>query len=212
MKTQLSLSDCRALVTAWQQQITQQREDLILRDQWVGDGDLGITMQKAFNAAAEVEPAPQSGIEQFFIQCGMAMAKAAPSTMGTLMATGFMRGGKALLPGSQLLDASSLALFFNAFSQGIAERGKAQPGDKTVLDVLQPASQALALAASHQHTLAASVDAAYRAAQQGLAATKEMVPQHGKAACFVEKSAGTEDPGGTVALILFQVLAEFINP
>jgi dihydroxyacetone kinase-like protein len=207
----LSLTQCRALVAAWRQVMSEQRDNLIALDQLIGDGDLGITMQKAFAAAADAVPGAQDGIGEYFFRCGMAMAKAAPSTMGTLMATGFMRGGKALPAAAAELDGHSLVRFFNAFTQGIADRGKARPGDKTVLDVLLPASQALSNGINAGASLSEAAEAAYQSAEQGLAATCDMLPQHGKAASFVEKSIGIADPGGSVAVILFQVLRDFIR-
>lgn len=207
----LSLTQCRALVAAWRQVMSEQRDNLIALDQLIGDGDLGITMQKAFAAAADAVPGAQDGIGEYFFRCGMAMAKAAPSTMGTLMATGFMRGGKALPAAAAELDGQLLVRFFNAFTQGIADRGKARPGDKTVLDVLLPASQALSNGINAGASLSEAAEAAYQSAEQGLAATCDMLPQHGKAASFVEKSIGIADPGGSVAVILFQVLRDFIR-
>ncbi|MEK0250678.1 DAK2 domain-containing protein [Raoultella sp. BAC10a-01-01] len=144
MKTELTFNDTTGLIAAWSAELSLKRDELIKLDQAVGDGDLGITMQKAFHAAQQIQPEQEKGIAHYLIQCGFAMARAAPSTMGTLMATGFMRGGKALAPELITLSAADLAAFFSAFTQGIAERGKAQPGDKTVLDVLLPASDALA--------------------------------------------------------------------
>lgn len=207
----LSLTQCRALVAAWHQVMSEQRDNLIALDQLIGDGDLGITMQKAFAAAADTVPAAQDGIGEYFFRCGMAMAKAAPSTMGTLMATGFMRGGKALPAATAELDGPLLGQFFNAFTRGIAERGKARPGDKTVLDVLLPAGQALLQRIDAGASLSEATEAAFQSAEQGLAATRDMLPQHGKAASFVEKSIGIADPGGSVAVILFRVMRDFIR-
>ncbi len=70
------------------------------------------------------------------------MAKAAPSTMGTLTATGFLRGGKAL-ESAEAIGTAEAAAFWRAFANGIAERGKAKVGDKTILDVLDPLARAL---------------------------------------------------------------------
>ncbi len=206
----LSLTQCRTLVAAWHQAMSEQRDTLIALDQLIGDGDLGITMQKAFAAAAGTVPAAQDGIGEYFLRCGVAMAKAAPSTMGTLMATGFMSGGKAL-PAAAKLDGQLLARFFNAFTQGIAERGKARPGDKTVLDVLLPAGQALRNSIDAGASLEQAAEVALRAAEQGLEATRAMQPQRGKAASFAEKGIGIADPGGSVAVILFRVLHDFFR-
>ena len=115
-----------------------QRDFLIDLDGKVGDSDLGITMNKAFAAAAASVSANASDpIGKTLQLAGMAIAKAAPSTMGTLTATGFMRGGKALLE-SASIGASEMAVFWRAYHDGVVERGKAKPGDKTVVDVLGP--------------------------------------------------------------------------
>lgn len=71
------------------------KDFLVELDGRMGDGDLGLTMSKAFTAAAdELSDTEESDIGKIFMKAGMIMAKAAPSTMGTLMATGFMRGGE----------------------------------------------------------------------------------------------------------------------
>ncbi|TCW08483.1 dihydroxyacetone kinase-like protein [Raoultella sp. BIGb0138] len=211
MKTELTFDDTTGLIAAWSAELSLQRETLIKLDQAVGDGDLGITMQKAFHAAQQIQPEQEKGVAHYLIQCGFAMAKAAPSTMGTLMATGFMRGGKALVPELMTLSTADLATFFSAFTQGIAERGKARPGEKTVLDVLLPASDALAQETAAGAPLGRAAEAAQAAAMAGLAATRTMFPRHGKAAVFADSSAGKEDPGATVALILFNVLSRYVN-
>ncbi|MBQ1762507.1 MAG: DAK2 domain-containing protein, partial [Aquincola sp.] len=119
---------------------TQQREALIALDGKVGDSDLGITMSKGFIAAheavlAQLATAGTDGIGKPLQMAGMAIAKAAPSTMGTLTATGFMRGGKALLA-AETIGTAELAAFWRAYHDGVVERGKAKPGDKTLVDVL----------------------------------------------------------------------------
>ena len=76
------------------------------------------------------------------MKIGMTIARAAPSTMGTLVATGFMSGGKAVM-GTAALGGTEMAAFFEAFTAGIMQRGKSKPGEKTIVDVLLPASQAL---------------------------------------------------------------------
>ncbi|HFD9223518.1 TPA: dihydroxyacetone kinase subunit L [Salmonella enterica] len=211
MKTELTLNDTTALIAAWSAEMNLKRDELIKLDQAVGDGDLGITMQKAFHAAQQIQPEQEKGIAHYLIQCGFAMARAAPSTMGTLMAAGFMCGGKALSPGLMTLGVPDLSTFFCGFTQGIAERGKAQPGDKTVLDVLLPASDALMQETAAGAPLGRAAESAQAAAMAGLEATRDMFPRHGKAAVFADSSAGKEDPGATVALILFSVLNRYVK-
>ena len=114
-----------ALFEALRDVFTAQREALIALDGKVGDSDLGITMNKAFIAAYEsVRNNASDPIGKTLQLAGMAVAKAAPSTMGTLVATGLMRGGKAL-EGAQTWDTVGMSSFWGAFLKGVTDRGKA---------------------------------------------------------------------------------------
>jgi dihydroxyacetone kinase-like protein len=188
-----------------------QRNFLIELDGKVGDSDLGITMNKGFLAAYDSVSANASDpIGRTLQLAGMAIAKAAPSTMGTLVATGFMRGGKALDKCSSIATAE-MSQFWQAFSQGIAERGKAKPGDKTVLDVLLPVVESLEQSALAGADLSGAMQDACSVAGQSLEATKDMVAQHGKAACFQEKTLGLQDAGATVAFLIIETMYKFVS-
>ncbi|WP_319485637.1 dihydroxyacetone kinase subunit L [uncultured Cohaesibacter sp.] len=179
-----------------------ERDALIELDSKVGDSDLGLTMAKAFRAASEAVGALDApDLSTQMKTAGAAIAKAAPSTMGTLMATGFLRGSKAL-DGAAALDVAGLAAFWDAYANGVAMRGKAALGDKTVLDVLDPIARCCAAEAGKGASLEVACATAAQAAADALEATKELVAQHGKAAAFQEKSRGLQDAGGTVACIL----------
>lgn len=199
-----------ALFEALRDVFTAQREALIALDGKVGDSDLGITMNKAFIAAHEsVRNNSSDPIGKTLQLAGMAVAKAAPSTMGTLVATGLMRGGKAL-EGAQAWDTAGMRAFWDAFLKGVAERGKAQLGDKTLLDVLSPIALALQAADANGAALEAALAQAVQAAQAGLEATKAMVAQHGKAACFQEKTIGLQDAGATVGVLIIETLHDYV--
>jgi len=187
-----------------------QRDTLIDLDGKVGDSDLGLTMNKAFLAAYESVSANSADPVGRTLQlAGMAMAKAAPSTMGTLLATGFMRGGKAL-ESATVIGTAELSRFWTAFLNGVSERGKAQRGDKTLIDVLAPVAEAFAAAAAAQADLADACASAAEAAALGLEATKGMIAQHGKAACFQEKTLGLQDAGATAGFLLVDALRAFV--
>jgi len=191
-----------------------QRDFLIDLDGKVGDSDLGLTMNKAFSAASEsVATNVAEPIGRTLQLAGMAMAKAAPSTMGTLMATGFMRAGKAL-ESAPAIGTAEMALFWSAFLAGVAERGKAKPGEKTVIDVLAPLAASLAASLADslggQATLPDALKKAVQAAAAGLEATKGMIAQHGKAACFQEKTLGLQDAGATVAFLIAETFSAFV--
>ena len=199
-----------ALFEALRDVFTAQREALIALDGKVGDSDLGITMNKAFIAAFEsVRNNASDPISKTLQLAGMAVAKAAPSTMGTLVATGLMRGGKAL-EGATAWGSTEMSAFWAAFFKGVAERGKAQLGDKTLLDVLSPIALSLESSRDSRADLADALERAAQAARDGLEATKAMVAQHGKAACFQEKTVGLQDAGATVGVLMIETLHAFV--
>jgi phosphoenolpyruvate---glycerone phosphotransferase subunit DhaL len=170
----------------------------------MGDGDLGLTMTKAFTAAleeAERSEEPLPG--KLLMRLGAVIAKAAPSTMGTLVATGFMRGGKALDSITQI-GSAELATFFDAFVKGIMERGKSAPGNKTIIDTLYPAALALLAAASTFEPLPDAAGRAFVAATQGLEDSKQMKAQYGRAAYYQDASIGRQDGGATVGLLIVE--------
>ena len=188
-----------------------ERDALIELDGKVGDSDLGLTMAKAFVAARDAVAAiEEPNLSTLMRTAGAAIAKAAPSTMGTLMATGFLHGSKALAD-TKNLDVSGLAVFWDAYAKGVAHRGKAALGDKTVLDVLEPIARCFETQAKSGAELEIASKAAVQVAADALEATKGLVAQHGKAAAFQEKSRGVQDAGGTVAYILADELNGFIQ-
>ncbi len=182
----INKEDLPALFERFKTVMAENRDFLIKLDGQVGDSDLGLTMNKAFDAAWQtVCDATDSSLGQTFVQAGMQIAKVAPSTMGTLIATGFMHGGKALDDAASM-GTDQMLLFWRAFMSGIMKRGKAQPGDKTPIDILAPAVEALEIASQSDAALPVAMRDALAAAQMGLASTKKMVARHGKAACFVD--------------------------
>ena len=198
------------LFKSWRDLFAEQRAFLIALDGKVGDSDLGITMNKAFTAAAEALEAEGegAGISKLLRTAGATMARTAPSTMGTLTATGFLRASKAV-EGKEALGTADLAAFWRAFRDGVAERGKAKVGDKTLLDVLDPIAVTLEAQAASGATLSDALAATAHAAEQALEATKSMLAQHGKAAAFQQKTVGLQDAGATVGYFLIRRMAEF---
>jgi len=223
MKDHLTVKDLKIILNTIAQLMRKNRERLIELDCTIGDGDLGVTMEKGFTAAErELADFEGTAVDQFTLKVGMAIAKAAPSTMGTLTATGFMRAAKAC-KGREALNAEDLCTFFSAFADGIKERGKAELGDKTVLDVLYPCAEAICrqvrTATGTDHTLDDAVQttlispsealwAGQAAAEKAFEQTKQLTSQHGKAAVFREKSIGLPDPGSAAILLIIQGFAK----
>ncbi|GAA5543345.1 MULTISPECIES: dihydroxyacetone kinase family protein [Brucella/Ochrobactrum group] len=208
----IKASDLINLFDSWKQLFAEQREFLIALDGKVGDSDLGITMSKAFAAAAEATAAEgeAAGISKLLRLAGATMARVAPSTMGTLTATGFLRASKAT-EGVEELGTAEVAAFWRAYRDGIAERGKAKVGDKTLLDVLDPIAVTLEAQAAVGASLPDALAATAKAAEDALEATKSLVAQHGKAAAFQEKTIGLQDAGATVGTFLIVRMSEFVS-
>lgn len=178
------------------------RDYLIELDSQIGDGDLGLTMVKGFNAAYEAAQSfDGNDLGDMVKKIGFAIAKAAPSTMGTLSATGFIGIGK-FLDGETSLDAEKLSSCFRVMAESISVRGKAVEGDKTLLDVLFPVARAVE--ASDTEDICDRLEIAYHTAQESLEKTKQMINQHGKAAVFREKSIGHLDPGATAMTLVIE--------
>ncbi len=207
----ITASDLINLFDSWKDLFAEQRDFLIALDGKVGDSDLGITMSKAFAAAAEAVHAEEqdAGIAKLLRVAGAIMARVAPSTMGTLTATGFLRASKACEDVSEI-GTNEVAVFWRAYRDGIAERGKAKVGDKTLLDVLDPIAVTLEAQAASGVSLKDALAAAAKAGEDALEATKTMVAQHGKAAAFQEKTIGLQDAGATVGMLLITSMSAFV--
>jgi len=201
----LDVERAKAAVHAIRLLMEENQDHLIEIDGIIGDGDLGLTMTKAFRAADEgISGSDEQDVGKLMAKAGMVMAKAAPSTMGSLVATGFMRGGKAVTGRDTDLGAGNIAEFFRAFSDGIMERGKTKPGNKTIVDVTDPVATALEKAARDGSDGSELAKAAVEAAKAGEEAAKGMISQHGKAAVYREQTLGKPDPGATAGSLIVQ--------
>jgi dihydroxyacetone kinase-like protein len=201
--------DIKTLFDLFARTFADQKEALIALDGQVGDSDLGLTMAQGFNAANKaVGGDTEENIASLFKIASIAIARAAPSTMGTLMATGFSRGSTAVKE-CDSLGTSEMATFWKAFCEGVAQRGHAQLGDKTVLDVLHPISETLMECSVAGVALPEALEKARVSAAEALDASTYLVAQRGKAAAFQEKSRGVQDAGATVAVILIDIMSNF---
>jgi dihydroxyacetone kinase-like protein len=180
------------------------REELCAIDAKIGDGDIGLTMSKGFVAAAKAAASPDHAPSNVLKTTAMTLMSTVPSTMGTLLAGGFLAAAKATI-GIESVDAAALAKTLRALADAIAARGKSARGDKTILDALYPALDVLDAAAPDE-PLPAVLDRMAAAARDGAEATRSMQAKHGRAARYLEKSVGHIDAGATVGAYLIQAL------
>jgi dihydroxyacetone kinase-like protein len=176
-------------------------------DQAMGDGDLGITTEKIGRAlTAYLEDPPDGDLGKFFMTAGMKVNSAAPSTMGTLFATALMRAGKEAR-GMETLDGPTLAAMLQAADLGIQERGKAKPGDKTIVDALHPAAIAFSVAIETGKSLDEAGQKMLDAAQAGLEAVTPLQSRVGRASWVGERTKGQVDAGCAALVIILKAIA-----
>ena len=207
----LNSSDLEGLFAKVKDIMVENKENLFKLDSAMGDGDLGITMSTGFSKVYEMISAlEEEDIGKTFMKVGMTLAETVPSTLGTLIATGFMRAGKTI-QGKTEVDLANSVLMASVFVEGIIERGKAKPGEKTIIDSLYPAFQALKLASEEGRDLKEGFKKAYEAAKGGVEDTKEMLPKHGRVVWYREKSIGKKDPGAVAGMLLIKAFYEYLE-
>lgn len=178
-------------------------------DQQMGDGDLGITLSKIGLALQEFAAGtPVEGdIGKWLGKAGMAANRAGSSSFGTLLATALMRAGRAVT-GKDVLTGEDLSAMFAAADAGVQERGKAQPGDKTVIDALHPAALAFAAAIEADQPLAVAGAAALDAAKAGRDSVTPLRSKIGRAGWVGERTEGKVDPGCEAFVIMLASLLD----
>lgn len=183
--------------------LAKQREVLRDLDAAVGDGDLGITVDKGSTAVrAALSERPPGNVGELLRTSGAAFAKANPSTMAALVGAGLLAAAKTA--GEEREWTPQLAeKVGRAAMARIAERGKAELGDKTVLDALSPSLDALSRAAEGQ-----AVAAMIEAARSGVVATTGQAGRRGRAAWVGERGNGHPDPGATAYVLFLTCLLE----
>lgn len=185
------------------------RRDALQRlDQASGDGDLGITAGKIAAALREYThtvPLPMDDLGKYLGSAGMAVNKVASSTMGTLLATALLRAGKGV-KGQSELSVQSLVDILVAADLGIQERGKAQLGDKTIVDALHPAAEAFRAAIAAGSSLEAAGVAMIAAAEVGRDQVTPLRSKIGRASWQGERTEGQVDPGCEALVIILKAI------
>jgi dihydroxyacetone kinase-like protein len=182
-------------------------EELRALDAAIGDGDLGITITIGCGAVRDALPALDPGdIGAALSKAGMAFNRKAASTFGALVATMGMRAGREA-KGRAEIGLAEIAAMCRAAAEGVKERGKSDVGQKTLLDALVPAAEALETAAAEGTSLSEALRRAAAAAEEGARATEGMKSQVGRASWFTDRTAGTRDPGAQAIALAFASLA-----
>ncbi len=188
--------------------------ELTKLDQALGDGDLGITAGKIADALiVYIKDTPDNApddLGRFLSGAGMAANRVASSTMGTLLATAAMRAGK-IIKGMDAMEPTQLAQMLKEAAKGMQERGKASLGDKTILDAIFPAAEALSKALGDDKTLAEAGREMVEAAKQGRDTVTPQRSKIGRAGWIGERTEGMLDPGCQMCVIVLEAIAASPN-
>ncbi len=179
-------------------------EELRQLDAVIGDGDLGVTVELGSRALREYLASPDDdNTGQLLAKCGLRFNKASPSTFGTLLASAFMGAGKVAM-GKEKIEIEDLGLMADSAVDGIKKRGKAEVGDKTMLDCLVPAVEAFKKELAGGVNPEVALKAAVTAAEEGMKATIPMMSKRGRASWHREKTIGVQDAGATAMYYLIE--------
>ncbi|MEI9405717.1 dihydroxyacetone kinase subunit DhaL [Mesorhizobium argentiipisi] len=192
---EFTAKDLRALFGAFAERMSNERDRLCALDGVIGDADHGIAMEQGMKAAAGAARTTEGTLQDIFNAAAKGFLNAVDASSGPLYATALLRAGKAAGPRASMPRAE-LRTVIAAMRDGIAQRGKAEPGQKTMLDAWAPAADA---AIDGQN-----VDAIAAAACRGAEATRDMVATVGRAARLGERSLGHPDPGSISAAMLVE--------
>jgi phosphoenolpyruvate---glycerone phosphotransferase subunit DhaL len=204
----VSKEDVLRWLDASQKAFAEKREQLTELDSAVGDGDFGISLDRGFTAVhAELSANPPADLRSVLQNTASVLIRTMGGTSGPLLGTFFLRAGTACAGKSELAPADVVALF-QAGVDGIQQRGKAALGDKTMLDALIPAVDAMRGALEAGNNLPEILEQGAAAAEDGMQATKNMQARKGRGSYLGDRSVGHQDPGATGAYLLVKAAAE----
>jgi phosphoenolpyruvate---glycerone phosphotransferase subunit DhaL len=193
--------------------MTREKDRLCELDGVIGDADHGIAMELGFGAAAKAVQAldlADVAPTVVFNTAAKFFLNAVGASSGPLYATAFMRAGAAV-KGRNILDDGDMAQAFIAMARGIQERGKAEIGEKTMIDAWLPAADACEAALSAGGSLAECLAAAVVAARSGAEATKSMLASKGRASRLGDRVLGHIDPGAASAVVVIGAMNQVLT-
>ncbi|CDX41791.1 dihydroxyacetone kinase, C-terminal domain [Mesorhizobium plurifarium] len=197
----MAAADFSRLIAAAADTIAAHADELTALDQAIGDGDHGLNMKRGFEAVrAEADAFSAKPLPDALKAVGTKLVMTVGGASGPLFGTLFMALGKDLPPAP---DRAALTTALGKAIEAVAARGKSQPGQKTMLDVLQPVYEALA----QGKTAGEIADAADQAAE----ATVPMKALRGRASFLGERSIGHMDAGARSTALLVRAVAEAIE-
>jgi phosphoenolpyruvate---glycerone phosphotransferase subunit DhaL len=198
----ITTADLTAWLREFARTVHDQRDHLTELDSAIGDADHGSNMDRGLAAAVEaVDDSAPATAGALLKKVGTTLVSTVGGASGPLYGTLFLRMG-ATLGEDDAVTPQQLAAALRAGLEGVAARGRAEVGDKTMLDALTPAVDALDAALADGAALPAALAAARDAAERGRDATTPLQARKGRASYLGERSVGHQDPGATSVALL----------
>ena len=188
--------------------MAENRSYLTELDAAIGDADHGINMNRGMQAVVgKLDTAPSADVGAALKTVGMTLVSTVGGASGPLYGTLFLQMGSSAA-GKSELSPQDWSAALSAGVTGVRNRGKAEPGDKTMLDALIPAVDALDAALAGGAAFDEALQRSAEAAQRGMEATIPLVARKGRASYLGERSANHQDPGATSSWLLLRTAAE----
>jgi len=198
----ITTDSIKTAATKIAQLMEESADELNAADGLLGDGDLGITMVRGFREIIEVRDSLPDDVGMALFQCAKAFTKSSGSSYGTLLATGLMSVAKKK-KGQQEIQVEEISALLDDALDAMKQRGKAELGDKTVLDVIAASSQA----AKDQSDGSSVIKAINDAVTSTIDEFRSRQSKIGRARIFSEKSIGLDDPG----MLAFRKMLEALS-
>lgn len=204
----VSYEDAVRWVRTFADVIAENKEYLTQLDSAIGDADHGINMNRGFQAVVgKLDGIPNGDIGNLMKTVGMTLVSTVGGAGGPLYGTLFLQIGVATA-GKAELEGADWVLALEKGVEGVQMRGKAEPGDKTMVDALIPARDAFRQALDEGESFAGALQRSASAAEEGMKATIPWVARKGRASYLGERSAGHQDPGATSSFLLLRAAAD----
>ena len=203
----MTVQELIKVLAAMSERMEQEKEFLTELDNAIADGDHGINMARGFAAARQKLPAlAGKDMGTLLKTFGMTLVSVVGGSAGPLYGTAFMKAGMEMNGKTEMTLADFLACL-KAAIDGVMLRGKAVRGEKTMLDAMIPAYEAMGLAAEQGATAKTVLEAGVTAARAGVEYTKTIAATKGRASYIGERSIGHQDPGATSFTDLLETVA-----
>ncbi len=213
MGQEITLARFRQWLITYADHIEREEDYLTQLDAAIGDADHGANMRRGTRKVCERMANPEfhyGDISSLLRAVAMILISSIGGAAGPLYGAFFLRAAQAGQFGDTVTLAE-LATIFRAGLEGIQQRGKAQIGDKTIIDALQPAVEALEAATEEGLSLTAALEAARSAAERGMTDTIALQANRGRASYLGPRAIGHQDPGATSLYYLVETAAETLT-